>query len=132
MIPAISTNSPLAALIPLLFIVCVGVIKELVVEIKRWNDDKAVNSMRFKLQVPKDSKNASQREDLDYNFEDVFISDIKVGDIIEIRDNQTIPTDCILLKATDKNGQVYVETAALDGERNLKSLFAPKEINLDY
>ena len=38
MIPAISTNSPLAALIPLLFIVCVGVIKELVVEIKRWND----------------------------------------------------------------------------------------------
>ena len=59
MIPAISTNSPLAALIPLLFIVCVGVIKELVVEIKRWNDDKAVNSMRFKLQVPKDSKKAS-------------------------------------------------------------------------
>ena len=27
---------------------------------------------------------------------------------------------------------MYVETAALDGERNLKPLFAPAEINLNY
>ena len=61
-------------------------------------------------------------------FEDVYLADIKVGDILEIKDNVALPADCILLKSENKNGQVYVETAALDGERNLKPLFAPKEI----
>ena len=48
MIPAISTNNPLATIIPLSFVIVVGIIKELVVEIKRWMDDRETNSIRFK------------------------------------------------------------------------------------
>ena len=49
MIPAISTNNPLATIIPLAFIIVLGIIKELIVEIKRWNDDRIVNKKLFKL-----------------------------------------------------------------------------------
>ena len=48
MIPAISTNNPLATIIPLSFVIVVGIIKELVVEIKRWMDDRETNSIKFK------------------------------------------------------------------------------------
>ena len=36
----------------------------------------------------------------------------------------SLPADCLLLKSTRTSGQVFVETAALDGERNLKPLHA--------
>ena len=51
MIPAISTNNPLATIIPLSFVIVVGIIKELVVEIKRWMDDRETNSIKFKAQT---------------------------------------------------------------------------------
>ena len=33
--------------------------------------------------------------------------------------------DCLLLYANDKNGQCYINTSQLDGERNLKPKQAP-------
>lgn len=42
-IPSISTNNPLASLIPTLFIIFMGILKELVNELKRLKNDKRVN-----------------------------------------------------------------------------------------
>ena len=42
-IPALSTNSPLATIIPLTTIVIFGIVKELVGELKKWHDDKHIN-----------------------------------------------------------------------------------------
>ena len=42
-IPAVSTNNPLATIIPLSWVILMGVIKEAIVEIKRWHDDRTVN-----------------------------------------------------------------------------------------
>ena len=42
-IPAISTNSPMASMIPTIFIILVGMGKELYLEIKRWKEDKRIN-----------------------------------------------------------------------------------------
>ena len=55
-----------------------------------------------------------------------------MGDIIEIKDEEVFPADCILLKTAKADGQVYVETAALDGERNLKPLLVPIEIQNSF
>ena len=44
-IPAVSTNSPLASLIPTVFIILLGMLKELYLEYKRWKDDKRINEM---------------------------------------------------------------------------------------
>ena len=42
-IPAIRTNNPLATGIPTLFIIILGMGKELYLEIKRWKEDKRIN-----------------------------------------------------------------------------------------
>jgi hypothetical protein len=49
-LPATGLNNPLATLIPLSFVILLGIIKELVVEIKRWKEDKKFNStVSFRL-----------------------------------------------------------------------------------
>jgi phospholipid-translocating ATPase len=45
---------------------------------------------------------------------------VKVGDILVLKNKNIIPADCIVLSTDDINGECYVQTDALDGERNLK------------
>jgi len=57
----------------------------------------------------------------------VFSKDISVGDVIEVKDDETVPADCVILGTSlDPNGLCYISTTSLDGERNLKPRFALK------
>lgn len=47
-IPQVSTNNPFATIIPLSVIVTFGIIKEAVVELKKWSDDKHINATLFR------------------------------------------------------------------------------------
>lgn len=47
--------------------------------------------------------------------------DLRVGDIIRLQRDHSVPADIIILHATGHNGVAYIETMALDGETNLKS-----------
>jgi phospholipid-translocating ATPase len=51
--------------------------------------------------------------------------DLKVGDIIELRRDEQVPADIVLLHADGRNGFAYIETMALDGETNLKTRQPP-------
>lgn len=42
------------------------------------------------------------------------------GDYVKIKNNEVIPADCILLTSSNNDGVAYIETASLDGEKNLK------------
>lgn len=55
-------------------------------------------------------------------------TDIKVGDIIELRRDDQVPADIILLYAEGRNGVAYVETMSLDGETNLKQRTPPAQL----
>ncbi|TVY38227.1 putative phospholipid-transporting ATPase [Lachnellula occidentalis] len=46
--------------------------------------------------------------------------DIKVGDVVELKRNDPIPADIVLLYADGRDGIAYIETMSLDGETNLK------------
>ena len=46
--------------------------------------------------------------------------DIRVGDVIRLNRDETVPADIVLLSASGDNAIAYVETMALDGETNLK------------
>ena len=65
-----STNNPLASIIPLLFVICLGIIKEAIVEVKRWQEDKKVNKTRC-TRVGQFGKE-----------EIIILSEVKVGDIL--------------------------------------------------
>ncbi|OLL25155.1 putative phospholipid-transporting ATPase [Neolecta irregularis DAH-3] len=55
--------------------------------------------------------------------------DIRVGDIIQLEQNDWVPADIILLHSTGEDGSAHVETAALDGETNLKSKVALQTVS---
>lgn len=55
------------------------------------------------------------------DFKQMKCASILVGDLVQVMQDQEVPADCILLKSSSKDdGIVYVDTANLDGEVNLK------------
>lgn len=65
-----STNNPLASIIPLLFVICLGIVKEAIVEVKRWQEDKKVNK------TPCTRVGQFGKEEI------IILSEVKVGDIL--------------------------------------------------
>ncbi|KAG7092955.1 hypothetical protein E1B28_009257 [Marasmius oreades] len=47
--------------------------------------------------------------------------DVRVGDIVKIYDNESIPADVLICSTSEEENEAYVETKNLDGETNLKS-----------
>ncbi|GLB34568.1 putative cation transport ATPase (P-type) (TC 3.A.3) family, type IV subfamily protein [Lyophyllum shimeji] len=50
--------------------------------------------------------------------------DVRVGDFIKIKDNESIPADMLICSTSGEENVAYVETKNLDGETNLKSRHA--------
>ena len=112
-IPAISTNSPMASLVPTLFIILVGMGKEFYLEVKRWNEDKRIN--RLPCRIVDDLKDGT------LSASESQVQNIRVGDILLLKDDDYVPADCCMLQASNRGtGQAFIMTDALDGERNFK------------
>lgn len=54
-----------------------------------------------------------------------YWKDVRVGDILLVKNNESIPADLIVLATSDAQRICYVETKNLDGETNLKIRQAP-------
>uniref|UniRef100_A0A0E0DCV4 P-type ATPase C-terminal domain-containing protein n=1 Tax=Oryza meridionalis TaxID=40149 RepID=A0A0E0DCV4_9ORYZ len=65
-------------------------------------------------------KKANEREVLV-----IKAQDIHVGNIVWLYQNDEIPCDLVLIGTSDPQGICYVETAALDGETDLKTRIVP-------
>ncbi|KAJ7904440.1 phospholipid-translocating ATPase [Mycena olivaceomarginata] len=50
--------------------------------------------------------------------------DVRVGDFVKIRDNDSIPADILICATSEEENVAFVETKNLDGETNLKSRHA--------
>ena len=59
--------------------------------------------------------------------ERVQSKDVRVGDILAVKDKEKFPCDLVLLATHSLQGKCYVMTANLDGESNLKPKFALRE-----
>eukprot|EP01135_Chromosphaera_perkinsii_P001852 Nk52_evm1s212 gene=Nk52_evmTU1s212 len=46
--------------------------------------------------------------------------DVRVGDLVELKENDPVPADMVVLWSSEKHNIFYVETSSLDGETNLK------------
>ena len=119
--PEISTNDPLATIIPLAYVVAVGMLKEFLADYKRYKSDKKTNSQPASI-IVKDSSNG-------FCSRIVKTEELQVGDVVEVKDGDIIPADLVLLSTKDDKCEAFNKTASLDGETNLKPKLALKHVN---
>ncbi|XP_040261801.1 phospholipid-transporting ATPase IG isoform X4 [Bufo bufo] len=107
-------TSPVTSGLPLFFVITVTAIKQGFEDWLRHRADKEVNkSTVYIIENCKRVKKESEK--------------IKVGDIVEVRDDETFPCDLILLSSSCGDGNCTVTTASLDGESNAKTYIAVRE-----
>ncbi|KAL7715122.1 Phospholipid-transporting ATPase [Entamoeba marina] len=111
-IPQISTVTPITSIIPLVLVLVVAAIKEIYEDIRRYLADRKFNNNKYIQRL---------------NEEEIYVksSKIKTGSLIKLQSDDIVPADCIPLSTINKDGVVYVETAAIDGETNLKQILVP-------
>lgn len=103
---SISENFPTASF-SLAYIVIMRIIVDLAEDIKRWKLDKVENN--FEALLVKGTK-----------IEKVSWADIYPGQIIQIKEGQTVPADCVLLYSSNVVKEFCrVETKDIDGQTNL-------------
>ncbi|KAB5515794.1 hypothetical protein DKX38_026442 [Salix brachista] len=93
---------------PLIFIFAVSATKEAWDDYNRYLSDKKANEKQVWI-VRKGTKQHIQAQD------------ICVGNLVWLRENDEVPCDLVLIGTSDPQGLCYVETAALDGEIDLKT-----------
>jgi P-type E1-E2 ATPase len=109
-IPAISPLNPATAIAPFVLVLMISLVREAVEDYY-----KHVNDERENLEKVFVFKGNSYTEGLSKN--------LQVGDIIRVEEYGIIPSDIVLLSSSNLNKMAYIETANLDGEKNLKPKF---------
>jgi magnesium-transporting ATPase (P-type) len=115
--------SPVAGLsrysgaVSLAVVLVYALVLEAVQDLRRWRQDQSINN------APCLILNSTGTE-----FEGGRWRDVCVGDFVKVAADQAFPADLLLLISEHKDGLVYVETASLDGETNLKVFEAKASI----
>jgi len=105
---SISNGTPAMAF-PLTVIVIISMCKDAYEDRKRHIEDASENEAECEV-YDKASK----------TFKKKMWREIRVGNVVKVKENEMIPCDLITLNSSDPKGVLYVETKGLDGETNLK------------
>lgn len=117
-IPYVSPLNPFSAILPLIFVLGVSMVREGAEDYSRYRTDCHIN----------DSKATILQND---KWTEVQWKEIFVGDFIRIKNEERFPADILVLSTsykTESKGACFIETASLDGERNLKPKAAIPDI----
>jgi phospholipid-translocating ATPase len=117
MIPGWSTTGNYTTIIPLSFFLSLSMAREGYDDWRRHRQDKVENNKDTR--VLRSEKSADGQDEV--KWVEKRWKEIRVGDIVNIKRDEWIPADLILLYSAGQNGIAYIETAALDGETTLKS-----------
>ncbi|XP_022536840.2 phospholipid-transporting ATPase ID [Astyanax mexicanus] len=107
LIPAISSLSWFTTVVPLLLVLCITLVKDGSDDINRHKNDRQVNNRKVDVLIDGQLKNEKWMN-------------VQVGDIIKLENNQFVTADLLLLSSSEPLNLIYIETAELDGETNLK------------
>ncbi|XP_057186995.1 phospholipid-transporting ATPase IH isoform X1 [Triplophysa rosa] len=109
-------TSPMTSGLPLFFVITVTAIKQ---GYEDWISHKADNAINqcpvHAIQHGKVIRKQSQK--------------LRVGDIVQVKENETFPCDLILLSSSREDGTCFVTTASLDGESSHKTYYAVQDTN---
>jgi len=104
LIPGIAPVTPFSTIFPLMFVLSVSEVREFVEEYQAAKRDKRTNLQPVNLLK---GKRIAREE-------------VKPGDIVLLKRDERVPADILILQSASSDGSVYIETASLDGETNLK------------
>ncbi|XP_075885169.1 phospholipid-transporting ATPase ID-like [Nelusetta ayraudi] len=107
-IPAVSSLPWFTTAVPLLFMLSITGVKDASDDIKRHKSDEQVNNRRVKVLDRGRLQSEKWR-------------DVRVGDIVHLENNDSVTADLLLLSTSEALSLVYLDTAELDGETNLKA-----------
>ncbi|KAE8636954.1 hypothetical protein XENTR_v10003224 [Xenopus tropicalis] len=107
LIPQVSSLSWFTTVVPLVLVLAVSAVKDATDDYYRHKSDNQVNNRT--VQVLSNGQFTNEKW-----------MNIQVGDIIKLENNNFVTADLLLLSSSEPNGLIYIETAELDGETNLK------------
>ncbi|XP_052850847.1 phospholipid-transporting ATPase VD isoform X2 [Drosophila gunungcola] len=108
-VPEISAFGKEVAMIPVLFVLGVTAVKDLFEDRRRRASDKRINNTTCRVYDGETER-----------YKKVKWQELRVGDIVHLSNNETVPADILLLRTSDTQGVCYIDTCDLDGETNLK------------
>ncbi|XP_041448239.1 phospholipid-transporting ATPase VA isoform X2 [Drosophila obscura] len=108
-VPAINAFGKEVAMIPVLFVLGVTAVKDLFEDRRRRASDKRINNTTCRVYDGETER-----------YKRVKWQDLRVGDIVHLSNNETVPADILLLRSSEAHGVCYIDTCDLDGETNLK------------
>lgn len=111
-------TSPVTSGLPLFFVITVTAIKQGYEDWLRHKADYEVN--KYPVIVLEDGRSIRKESEK-----------IKVGDIVEVVEDETFPCDLILLQSTRDDDTCFVTTASLDGESNHKTHYTVPDTEKD-
>ena len=114
-IPTVSPLNPVSAVAPFVFVIALSVIREGYEDYMRHKSDKELNSSPCEIFR-------------DGQFSPFQWKDIRVGEIIRVKEGEFLASDLILLSSSNEHSVAHIETSSLDGEKNLKSKASFKEL----
>ncbi|XP_043106554.1 phospholipid-transporting ATPase ID [Puntigrus tetrazona] len=107
LIPQISSLSWFTTVVPLLLVLSITLAKDLSDDITRHKNDKHVNNRKIEVLINGELKSEKWMN-------------VQVGDIVKLENNEFVTADLLLLSSSEPLNLIYIETAELDGETNLK------------
>ncbi|XP_060783761.1 phospholipid-transporting ATPase 11C isoform X6 [Neoarius graeffei] len=111
-------TSPVTSGLPLFFVITVTAIKQGYEDWLRHKADNEVN--KYQVRVLENGQPARKESEK-----------IKVGDVVEVVEDETFPCDLILLHSSRDDDTCFVTTASLDGESNHKTHYTVPDTEKD-
>ncbi|XP_061541032.1 phospholipid-transporting ATPase 11C isoform X5 [Phycodurus eques] len=111
-------TSPVTSGLPLCFVITVTAIKQGYEDWLRHKADNEVN--KYPVTVLENGRRLRKESEK-----------IKVGDVLEVEEDETFPCDLILLASSRGDDTCFVTTASLDGESNHKTHYTVPDIEKD-
>lgn len=113
-IDLISPLSPLSSIMPLVFVITLSLLREMYEDLSRHNSDLQTNAMTTThVKKYKHMKEYNQETILEI----IKWKDLLVGDLVMIKNNESIPADIVMLASSDSSGGAFIQTSSLDGEK---------------